>query len=75
MENAMQLTSRNINRKLKKMGYDLELWYDRAGGTWVITGTDINGDWFSRSVYLFRLNMMTFDQWIETALHYYNASG
>ncbi len=54
------------------MGYDLELWYNRSGGTWVITGTDQSGTWFSNSVYVYRLNHLTFNEWIKEALYQFN---
>ena len=68
----MALTARNLNRQLKRMGYEIEFWYDRSGGTWVIAGIDKNGDWFSKATYVYRLNMMTFDEWIDEAISHYN---
>ena len=53
------------------MGYDLEFWYDRSGGQWVIEGTDHNGEWFTRGVGVFALHQLSFAQWIDTALGFY----
>ena len=66
------MNARQINRKLNSMGYDLELWYNRSGGTWVITGTNKNKQYFSNSVYVYRLNHLTFNEWIKEALYQFN---
>ena len=68
----MPLTAKNLNDELKRMGHVLEFWYDRSARTWVISGINKNGDYFSRSTFIFRLDMLTFDEWINDAISYFN---
>lgn len=70
--NMTKITKHRLNRELKIIDYDLKFWYDRSVGQWVIEGIDKNNQWFSKGTCVFALHHLSFEQWIDMAIEFYN---
>lgn len=63
-----KVTKIQLNTELKKLGYEMQFWYDRSGKQWIITGINNRGEWFTSGLKVFALHQLSFEQWIEQAL-------
>lgn len=69
----LKVTSRLLNRELKiTQGYNLKFWRCKHNKEWVIEGVDKNGEWFARGTCITSLKVLTFEQWINKAIRFYN---
>tara|TARA_R100000654_G_scaffold74748_1_gene109915 strand:+ start:72 stop:275 length:204 start_codon:yes stop_codon:yes gene_type:complete len=59
---------KKINKTLKKMKLNIEIWYDRSAAQWVITGTNNNDQYISKGTGIYKLDMYNFEEWISMIL-------
>ena len=68
MENTM--SKRTVNNRLKKLGFDLELFFDCD--VWKIKGTDANGTYFEQSTFKYGFADLSVDGWVKKVIHMYD---
>lgn len=61
------ITKKKVEKALQKAGFDgVELWYDRAGMQWLFCEGDTL-TWPTTSSLIYRLDMLTVEQWVDHA--------